>query len=43
MAVVINTNVDSLKIQNLLTNSTSKMSSAMQRMSTGLKINSAKD
>ena len=43
MAVVINTNVDSLKIQNLLTNSTSKMSSAMQRMSSGLQILSAKD
>ena len=43
MAVVINTNVDSLKIQNLLTNSTSKMSSTMQRMSSGMKILSAKD
>ena len=43
MAVVINTNVDSLKIQNLLTNSTSKMSSTMQKMSSGLKILSAKD
>ena len=43
MAVVINTNVDSLKIQNILSGSTSKMSQSMQRMSTGLKINSAKD
>ena len=43
MAVVINTNVDSLKIQSLLTDSTSKMSSSMQRMSSGLKILSAKD
>ena len=43
MAVVINTNVDSLKIQSLLTNSTSNMSNAMQRMSSGLKILSAKD
>ena len=43
MAVVINTNVDSLKIQGLLTNSTSKMSQSMQRMSSGLKILSAKD
>ena len=43
MAVVINTNVDSLKIQNLLTNSTNKMSNSMQRMSSGLKILSAKD
>jgi len=43
MAVVINTNVDSLKIQSLLTNSTSAMSSSMQKMSSGLKILSAKD
>ena len=43
MAVVINTNVDSLKIQSLLTNSTNKMSSTMQKMSSGLKILSAKD
>ena len=43
MAVIINTNVDSLKIQGILTNSTNKMSTSMQRMSSGLKINSAKD
>ena len=43
MSVVINTNVDSLKIQNILTNSTNKLAEAMQRMSTGLQINSAKD
>jgi len=43
MAVVINTNVDSIKIRNILTNSTSGMSKSMERMSTGLKINSAKD
>jgi flagellin len=43
MSVVINTNVDSLKIQNILSGSTNKLSSAMQRMSTGLKVNSAKD
>jgi len=43
MAVVINTNVDSIKIQNNLTSATNKMSQTMQRMSTGLKINSAKD
>ena len=43
MAVVINTNVDSLKIQNILSGATNKMSASMQRMSTGLKINSAKD
>ena len=43
MAVVINTNVDSIKIQNILSTSTTRMSQSMQRMSTGLKINSAKD
>ena len=43
MSVVINTNVDSIKIQNCLSSSTTKLSDAMQRMSTGLKINSAKD
>ena len=43
MSVVINTNVDSLKIQNILNSATSKMSGSMQRMSSGLKILSAKD
>lgn len=43
MSVVINTNVDSIKIRNLLTSSTGNLSSSMQRMSSGLKINSAKD
>ena len=43
MSVVVNTNIDSIKIQNRLTNSLSKMSTSMQRMSTGLKVNSAKD
>ena len=43
MSVVINTNVDSTKIQNILTNATSKLSASMQRMSTGLKVKSAKD
>ena len=43
MAVVINTNVDALKIQSLLNTSTNKMSTTMQKMSSGLKILSAKD
>ena len=43
MSVVINTNVDSLKVQSILSNSTNKLSQAMERMSTGLKVNSAKD
>ena len=43
MSVVINTNVDSIKIQNLLNSSTSNLSKSMQRMSSGLQILSAKD
>ena len=43
MSVVINTNVDSIKIQNILSGSTSALSQAMERMSTGLKVNTAKD
>ena len=43
MAVVINTNVDSIKIQNILTSATRNMSDTMQRMSSGMKILSAKD
>jgi len=43
MSVVINTNVDSIKIQGLVNNSTNKLSQSMQRMSSGLKILSAKD
>lgn len=43
MSVVINTNVDSLNIQNNLTKATSKLSTSMKRMSTGLKVMSAKD
>ena len=43
MSVVINTNVDSTKIQNILTSSTDKLSQSMQRMSSGLKIVNAKD
>ena len=43
MSVVINTNVDSMKIQNMLNVSTNKLSTSMQRMSSGLKILSARD
>ena len=43
MAVVINTNVDSIKINNILTRATTNMSQTMQRMSSGLQILSAKD
>ena len=43
MSIVINTNVDALKVQNILANATNKLSESMQRMSSGSKINSAKD
>ncbi len=43
MAVIINTNVDSIKINNILNKATTNMSQAMQRMSSGLQILSAKD
>ena len=43
MAVTINTNVDSIKIQNQLASATSRLSQTMQRMSSGLKINRAGD
>jgi flagellin len=40
---VINTNVSSLKSQNSLALNQSKLSNAMERLSTGVRINSAKD
>src|SRR5690554_5213960 len=43
MAAVINTNVNSLTSQRNLTNSQSSMQVALQRLSSGLRINSAKD
>jgi flagellin len=43
MASVINTNVASLTAQRNLTNSQSALSTSMQRLSSGLRINSAKD
>ena len=43
MASVINTNVSSLTAQRNLTNSQSALSTSMQRLSSGLRINSAKD
>ena len=43
MAVVINTNVDSLRVHKNLTSATNNLSTAMQRMSTGLKVLNAKD
>ena len=40
---VINTNVSSLKSQNSLQLNESKLNKAMERLSTGVRINSAKD
>ena len=43
MAITVNTNIPSLTAQKSLNNATSKMNTAMERMTTGLKINSSKD
>ncbi len=43
MALVLNTNVDSLIAQNSLTTSGSSLSTALQQLSTGLRINSPAD
>jgi len=43
MAQVINTNVASLNAQRNLNNSGSSLNTALQRLSSGLRINSAKD
>ncbi len=43
MAMVINTNIMSLNSQNALTKSGNSVATAMQRLSSGLRINSAKD
>ena len=43
MAITINTNLASLTAQKSLNNATTKMNTAMERLSTGLRINSSKD
>ena len=43
MALVVNTNVLSMKVNNNLNRATNKAATAMERMSTGYKINSASD
>ncbi len=43
MAITVNTNIPSLTAQKSLNNATNRMNTAMERMSTGLKINSSKD
>ncbi len=43
MALVVNTNMNALVIENSLTNTNNAISSSLQKLSSGLKINSAKD
>ncbi|NRD73333.1 flagellin FliC [Shewanella sp. VB17] len=43
MAITVNTNVTSLKAQKNLNTSTGNLSTSMERLSSGLRINSAKD
>ncbi|GGB50188.1 flagellin [Shewanella inventionis] len=43
MAISVNTNVTSMKAQNNLNGANSKLSMSMERLSSGLRINSAKD
>lgn len=43
MAIIVNTNMSSLKTQNNLSSATNALNTALERMSTGYKINSAKD
>ena len=43
MAIIVNTNMSSLKTQNNLNSATNALNTALERMSTGYKINSAKD
>lgn len=43
MSIVVNTNIQSLIGQNSLTRSTNLLNQTMERLSTGLKINSSKD
>jgi len=43
MGIIINTNVDSLKVQRNLNNATAQASLAMERLTTGLRINNAGD
>ncbi|MCQ2789719.1 MAG: flagellin FliC [bacterium] len=43
MSITVNTNMQALKVQHNLNGATSKMNTAMERMSSGYKINKAKD
>ncbi len=43
MSLVLNTNIDSLVAQNSLTSSGSQLATALQQLSSGLRINTAAD
>ncbi|MGA2404254.1 MAG: flagellin [Syntrophobacteraceae bacterium] len=43
MALVVNTNMNALQIENTLTGTNNQVSSSLQKLSSGLRINSAKD
>ena len=43
MAIIVNTNMSALKTQANLNSATNSLNTALNRMSTGLKINSAAD
>ena len=43
MAITVSTNIPSLTAQKSMNNATTRMNTAMERMTTGLKINSSKD
>lgn len=43
MAIVVNTNVDSIKVQRNLNKATANQSTAMERLTTGFRINQASD
>lgn len=43
MSITVNTNMSALRIQTNLSNATTRMEASMERMSSGSKINSAKD
>ena len=43
MAIIVNTNLTALKTQKNLTSATNQLSTSLERMSTGLKINKAAD
>ena len=43
MALVVNTNMNALSIENTLANTNNSVSASLQKLSSGLRINSAKD